>query len=354
MGRADSLAAQAVPRLHLSAQFQRHPEEFNRISSVRELADGRVLVADTRERLVVLDWRSGSATEISSKGGGPGQYTGIGKLYALGGDSTLFAAGSARWLLFHGARLVRTVTDPNAVTATWGMLDGLDTSGHLLDVRPRLPWQRKDVDSLTLILGHRHAQRADTLARLRSGGRNAYAELRRPGIQPTYVFYINPMAAEEQALLFADGWVAVARVDPYRVEWRTPTGSWRRGPPLPHQISAASQAEKCFALTQQAGEGWCDQTGALPAWPRYLPALPHPWPPHPILLALPDGRLAVRRALSSTSRETAYDIVDRTGQLVAILALPVRDRILAFGNGSVYVLEADEDGVQTLRRHSWP
>lgn len=354
VGCADSLAPQAVPRLHLSAQFQRHPEEFNRVSSVRELADGRVLVADRRERLVVLDWQSGTAAEISRKGEGPGEYVAIGRLYALRGDSTLFTAGSPRWLLIHGARVVRTVTGPIAGYQTSGEIEGLDTSGHVLDVQPRNPWLRRSVDSLALILGDSGTRRADTLARLKGGGRNGYAELVRPGRHRT-IFYMNPLATEEQAILFSDGWVAVARVDPYRVDWRAPTGAWRRGQPLPHQTVPVSQEEKCFALDQWAGEaGWCDQADALPAWPRFLPALPHPWPPHPILLALPDGRLAVRRTTSTRSSAVSYDIVDRAGRLVAILDIPVRDRLLAFGTRSVYVLEMDEDHVQTLRRHSWP
>lgn len=349
---ANRLLAQTVPHWRLSAQFQRHPEEFNRVSSVRELADGSVLVADTRERLVVLDWRSGTVTEISSKGEGPGQYTGIGKLHALGADSTLFAAGSARWLLFHGAHLVRTVADPIAGYRTWGAIEGLDTIGHVLDVQPRFQWRR--TDSLTLTLGDRATQRVDTLGRLKGAGLRGYAELVRPGRHPT-ITYMNPLATEEQAVLFVDGWVAVARVEPYRVDWRAPTGSWRHGSPLPQQSIPVTREEKCFALEQWAGDpGWCDQADAFPAWPRVLPALAHPWPPHPILLAMPDGRLAVRRTTRARSPETSYDIVDRTGRLVAVLAIPARDRLLAFSTRSVYVLETDEDGVQRLRRHPWP
>ena len=354
VGCADSLAAQAVPRLHLSAQFQRHPEEFNRISSVRELADGRVLVADRRERLVVLDWQSGTATEISRKGEGPGEYRAIGKLFALRGDSTLFTAGSPRWLLIHGARVVRTVTGPIAGYRTSGEIEGLDTSGHVLDVQPRNPWLRRGVDSLALILGDHDTRRVDTLARLKGGGGNGYAEVVFPGKHPT-IFYMNPLATEEQAILFADGWIAVARVDPYRVDWRAPGGSWRSGLPLHQQSIPVSREEKCFALEQFLGAAErCDFVDQLPDWPRFLPALPHPWPPHPILLALPDGRLAVRRTTSARSAETWYDIVDRSGRLAATLGISLRERLLAFGTRSVYTLDTSEDGVQTVKRHSWP
>ena len=351
---ASSLTAQTVPNLRLNSQFERHPEEFAQVSSVRELDDGQVLVADYRERLVLLDWRSGKATELSRKGQGPGEYLNIGRLFALRGDSTLLVAGDARWLLLVGARIVRTETDARSVYRAVGVLEGVDTIGHVLGVQPRFSRHRTAVDSLALILGDRNSSRADTVSRLKGAGRNGYVELIRPGRHRT-VFFMNPLATEEQAVVFADGWIGVARVDPYRVDWRAPTGSWHRGPPLPHQPVPVNQQEKCFALEQWAGNaGWCEQAEAVPAWPRFLPALPHPWPPHPILLAMPDGRLAVRRAASTRSRDVSYDIVDRAGRLVAILNIPVRDRLLAFGSRSVYVLETDEDQVQTLRRHSWP
>ncbi len=64
--------------------------EFTRIVSVRELSDG-VLVANAGEtRLVFVGWQPGSAVDIGRTGGGPTEYRGVGQLYALPGDSTVF------------------------------------------------------------------------------------------------------------------------------------------------------------------------------------------------------------------------------------------------------------------------
>jgi len=44
--------------------------------------------------------------------------------------------------------------------------------------------------------------------------------------------------------LFPDGWIAIARLDPYLVEWRTPDGRTVRGTPLPSARVKVDDAEK--------------------------------------------------------------------------------------------------------------
>ena len=65
---ATSLQAQ-VPDLVAAGSF---PESFGYLSNVRELADGRVMVADTLGQvLVVADLQAGTADPIGRVGGGP-------------------------------------------------------------------------------------------------------------------------------------------------------------------------------------------------------------------------------------------------------------------------------------------
>jgi len=74
----------------------------------------------------------------------------------------------------------------------------------------------------------------------------------------------------------------------------------------------------------------------------------------PTVLATSDGRLLIRRAPSSSTDSTLYDIVDRRGALTGKLMLPSNEAVVGFGLSSVYIVETAEFGLQILRRHVWP
>ncbi|HEX6316466.1 MAG TPA: hypothetical protein VFZ73_16460, partial [Gemmatimonadaceae bacterium] len=66
-------------------------EPFASIYSIRELADGRVLISDysSDNRVVVADLTTGRVRPVGNVGAGPREYRAAGKLLALPGDSTL-------------------------------------------------------------------------------------------------------------------------------------------------------------------------------------------------------------------------------------------------------------------------
>ncbi len=72
------------------------------------------------------------------------------------------------------------------------------------------------------------------------------------------------------------------------------------------------------------------------------------------LICLTLGESRVRRPSTSQSPETQYDIVDRTGVLVARLRLPRNQSVAGFGKGVVYIDTVDEDGLHRLSKHPWP
>ena len=84
-------------------------------------------------------------------------------------------------------------------------------------------------------------------------------------------------------------------------------------------------------------------------WPRVVP----PFQPRP-LIPLPDGRVLVLRTPTAEVPGNRYDLVDRSGRRVAMVDLPDTDHLLAVGIRGAYVVAVDEDGVQRLRRHTWP
>ncbi|HEX7121712.1 MAG TPA: hypothetical protein VF178_05015, partial [Gemmatimonadaceae bacterium] len=165
--------AQREPRtVALPAPNAELDVEFTRVVGVRELSDGRALVADAGEkRLMVVDWAAGSARQLGREGQGPGEYASLGRLLALGGDSTLvvdFQAG--RWLLLHHDSTATTVAaESPAIRGGARFPLGADTSGFVYASqlfganmgRGALPMR---VDSSLLVRISRRDGTADTLA----------------------------------------------------------------------------------------------------------------------------------------------------------------------------------------------
>ena len=337
---------------------------FSRVTSVRELRDGSLLVADQPEgRLVLLPWASAEATVIGRPGNGPGEYRGAGWLYALPGDSTLFTdAFLGRWLLLDGSRIGATVVEQSLVNRLLpAQLAGADGLGHVLGVRAslftgRVPQLLATADSLVLLLADRATQHVDTIARLKGRGSGGFHIGRREGGRPPSIVVANPLASEEQALLFGDGWIAVARSEPYRVDWRAPDGRWVRGAPLPFAAVRVNDRERCAAMERVLGSaGGCDPS-SVPGWPETVPPFLPPLQQRlsPTLLAAPDGRLVIARTPSATSQERHHDVVDRTGRLAGVISVGASEALIGFGARSVYTLATDDEGVQTVRRRPWP
>ena len=350
--------AQPAVARPLDAAIARLNDEFTLISSIRELTDGRTLVADYRERrLLVVDWQQATSTPIGRVGDGPGEYRNVFQLHELSDDSTLLTDGSSRrWFVLSGATIVETIAAHLALNQLLGpTLSGADRFGHVLGLVGHhwsTPQPVRDVmsaDSTLALLGHRSSARIDTIASLRGRGERWEALANRRGTRRTIA--ANPLPTTDQIMLFADGWIAIALSNPYSVNWRGPQGQVVSGPALPFETAKVDEREKCAALereTRSRSNFECEPM-AVHSWPAVLP----PFLPG-ALLPLPDGRLAIARTPSASSRERFYDIVDRRGALSARVSVKPNERIIGFGARSAYVVESDENDIQRLRRHPWP
>lgn len=70
-----SPALLTAQKLALTKPDAEYPEPFTEVRGLRELPGGRVLVSDWRDKVVMLvDFRSGSATKIGREGQGPEEY----------------------------------------------------------------------------------------------------------------------------------------------------------------------------------------------------------------------------------------------------------------------------------------
>ena len=69
-----AVAAQGAPRA-LPAPNATFDEPFSQIAGLRELANGKVIVADGRDKVVALvDFAANSATKIGREGSGPAEF----------------------------------------------------------------------------------------------------------------------------------------------------------------------------------------------------------------------------------------------------------------------------------------
>jgi hypothetical protein len=64
-----------------------------------------------------------------------------------------------------------------------------------------------------------------------------------------------------------------------------------------------------------------------------------------------DGRVWVPRNQRFGIKTVLYDVFDRQGERVDRVELPAGNRVIGFGQGSVYTVERDDKGAASLRKY---
>ncbi len=165
----------------------------------------------------------------------------------------------------------------------------------------------------------------------------------------------NPLGAEDQALLMIDGAIAVAYVEPYRVDWRLANGRWVRGKPVAIAQPIIDRREQCHALAGMIGKAVPCDPSLAPGWPRVLPPFVVSMQSRPAATLQQDasGRLVVARTTSAGASHRFYDVFDRTGQRVFTVQVPLSEVIVGLGATSVFVAATDADELQSIKRVPW-
>lgn len=366
-----SLFAQA-PQIKLKPADAILGEEFTAIGSVRELSDGRVLLNDSRDkRVVVADFKAGTVTQVGRVGSGPNEYGTAGPLHRLAGDTTaLFDNATRRWLLFSGASIVATLAaDAPIIAAMKGLPRGADARGNVWQVAsPALAGLVANKaqsgtlntgpgDSDIVIRVNRATLQFDTLAKIRMAPTRMTIRASADGKVTGMNLIRPPMAVGEESIMFPDGWFAIARLDPYRVDWINPDGKLVKGAPIPVPLVKMTDAEKdAFFDRADAGKPASAQKPTEAVRAERRADLPQFIPPYqaPALLAANDGSVILHRYESKDSPNARYDVVNRKSQLIGVLSLGAKERIIGFGAKSVYVAWKDDDDIERLRRNPWP
>lgn len=394
----NSLHAQGAPRT-LPAPNATYEEPFSSVGvgTLRELRDGRVIVADARDKVVQrIDFRGGAALAIGREGSGPGEFGMPMRVFGAPGDTTLlFDPLNTRYLVIGpDAKPVNTFRteseNPARGTAPAGPAGGrVMIGGGLMaratDARGRLyaegsslsidaAGRPKSADSAAIVRFDRGTRRLDTLAFVKlpptniqmSGGASN---------QRIMIGGSNPLTPRDEWTVFPDGRVAIVRAADYHVDWIMPDGSKRSSPPVryaPIRItaaeiryeeglrSAARASQMSIMMTQDnSGSRRTAQMGPPAGAPPLEPLTDWPEVKPPFragaasVLARPNGELWVRRTEGANAKGTLYDVFNATGAVAYQVRIQEGWTLVGFGNGTVYTTKKDEDDLVYLQRHAF-
>lgn len=368
-------------------------EPFSAVAAVRELADGRVLVSDSKDKIVQLvDLKAGRASKVGREGAGPGEYGLPAQLFALPGDSSVvFDPLNSRYLVIlpsgkPGATFRVGDDAPPAAGPAGGrgpviMVGGLglgmpravDARGRLYFEGPPLamgPNGPVSADSVPVMRYDRASRHVDTLAWVHLPSNTASVTSSGSGNSRSMEVRIGgrtPYPARDGWTVLPNGTVVVARVKDYHLDVYAAAGGVTRGPTVrvtPVPVGAAEKQEYRDAVRRAPGiaisrneergpGGTRSQVSTAPppfqepeSWPATKPAFDAAR-----VLATPTGEVWVQRYRSAAEPAALYDIFSAAGALTGQVTLPPNTRVVGFGNGgAVYTIRTDSDDLQYLQR----
>ncbi len=383
-----TVAAQDPPLRRFAKPDFEYAEPFSCISGLRELSDGRIVVADQREKILqIINLRTGATVKIGREGQGPGEWALPAGLFAGAGDTTLlWDQGNARVLPIHPNGTTGKAFTPNLSSGS-GMT--MITVPRGVDRMGRIYLQGSDftatpgggppvaADSLAILRYDPASTKLDTLGFLRT----PKADIQTSGTGGNRMVMMmapNPMLPQATWTVSSDGRIAILHPEPYHLEWLSPSRTRTVGPTIRHQRLPVTQADKeapvvpnnCrMSFTMSTGPGGGGRgvvrSGAAAGGGRGELRMPAPrtdWPEYkpPFLgggrfsvsaVSAPNGDIWVLRTRAAGDDLPVYDIFDARGQVTGRMALPKGARFLAFGNGTVYLSRMDDDDLLYIQRY---
>ncbi|NOT07786.1 MAG: hypothetical protein HOP28_06235 [Gemmatimonadales bacterium] len=384
--RLCALAALALPT-KISAQIKtaltkpdhEFAESFTRITSVRELPSGKVLISDLQDKVVnLIDFAAGSVMKVGREGRGPGEYSTPATLIELPDGSTLLHdIIGRRFLSISPDGKPGDIVDMPKPPETSGAgprfvllggiqnIRGSDNLGRIYFEGSPLGADGGSVDSVPLLRWDRVKPTYDTVG-FRKLPPNAASSSVTPS-QARFTFGNTKRFTPTEAWGVAgDGSIARVIPDPYRVAWISGKAQPVMGQVVPYTPIKVTEAEKKeITEAQRSGTGGGTRivigggTGTGGAQNIQLPPpefndTKPPFDGAAAVAVTPEGEAWVLRTRRHGDETPTYDVFNRSGALVKSVSLNPRSRVLGFGKGTVYVARTDEDDLQYLQRYKRP
>ena len=379
VGLISALPASGVAQVWLDTPTATFPEDFGAIQTVRELPDGRVLVADPLGKaLYAVDLDGNRRTLVGREGQGPTEYRqpdavwplpdgrtllvdlGNGRLTILGsdlafGDTHRIAVGEPQM----GRPMVIAIpqgVDGNGMVYSRAMGGGMGggaypDSAEILRIDPA---EGTSTSVATF--------KIQSVTQQTSGGAND----QRVAISPI------PLSPQDAWGVAPDGTIIIARVGDYHLERIGSGGSVARGPVIPFDPVRIGRAEKEEYVASQSRSGGGIAVGVEVengqmsmsfarggaddedrqidqyTWPEEKP--PFYGGRIPVDAA---GRAWIQRHVDAGEPST-YDVFDAGGNRVNTVLLEHGKRVVGFGQNTVYVVAFDEFDLNYLERYALP
>lgn len=373
----------AQQKVALGKPLAETAESFTNISSIRELASGKVLVSDQRDKIVQLvDLASGTMTKVGREGSGPGEYAFAGTLIGLpDGTTLLHDLLNRRFLTISpDGKPGDFVEMPRPATSAAPAGGGPVILGGITNVRgydargriyfPGSPFSATGgtADSVPLLRWDRVKPTFDTVGFLKQPSGSA-SRTQSGGNVTVRIGNNKRFTPTETWGVAGDGSVVRVFPEPYRVAWLTGKGPAALGPVVPYtpmKVTEADKKEILDNLRRSPGTtimlggpgGGGRTTGAPPA--NFQPPPPEfaetkpPYDGQGAVQVTPEGEVWILRTRPAGDKVPTYDVFDRSGALVRKVSLNPSSRVVGFGKGVVYVARTDEDDLQYLQRFAKP
>lgn len=377
-GHLDGGPLGAQEPVTLSEAEAAYEDSFSVVSTVREMPDGRVLVADALGQVLVrLDLAAGTADTLGRVGEGPEEYRQPDAVWPLpGGNTLLVDLGNGR-LTELSPELEFGDTRPYAIGEIGPGRELVLAIPQAVDDRGRLYFRsfgrmgggELASDSAYILRLDLESEAVDSVGRIKLPGTTTRTS-GGPNNQNTSVSPI-PLSAADAWGVAADGRVVIVRSGDYRVDWIGSDGNVVSGPAHPYEAVrigrgkreewahtrsetggglgiSLSVSNNAMVMTASRGGTSNDDDLDQYEWPDFAPAFyGRPVPVDPA------GRAWVRRHLEA-GEAPRYDVFDGAGERELVVQLPPERRVVGFGDGNVYVVRMDEYGLQYLERYALP
>lgn len=364
-------------------------EPFSQVGALRELSNGRILIADMRDKVLALvDLAAETSTKIGREGSGPAEYGMPMRLLTAPGDTTLlFDPLNQRYLVIApDGKPTSTFRVETAAPAGRGdgprLQVGL-TMPRAADARGRLYFESpgfaqgpdgapRAADSAAITRYDRASKKMDTLTWVKLPKNNAQVSGGGGNVR-MMIGGSNPLTARDEWAVFPDGRVAVVRAADYHVDWIMPNGTRQSSPAIkytPVRVTDADKREEealrnksrqnSMMMTVENGPNGMRrnmQMGPGPNAPPLEPLTDWPATKPPFrqgqasVWARPSGDLWVRRLEPAGAKGTLYDVINAQGAVSFQVRIPDGITLVGFGNGTIYTTKADEDDLLYLQRH---